>query len=210
MAADRLQSFVSERNAKLATDAAIQGGMGLGFSLVTFGGFWWIAWLLFGSFREGLTAPVPLAITAVYVAVATWSAWRGVDPYDNLLPLTRAEANRREVEARVKDLVGGTGLEGLARREGIAGCAQWLLAGPQGVIKGVRTWSKRVTPDPALLSAAQSLLDAAATTPPPIGEDPRASLLLVHLGLARLDADPEGIVRVFPTAKGKRVVDPAG
>ena len=214
---ERLLAYVDERNAQLTTDAALQAGMGLGFCVLTFGGFWWVAWLLFGSFRHGFSSPLPLTVTAIYAAVATWSAWRGVNPYDNLRPLTNAEVQRREIEEAVRLCIasaglgsGGAGL-GLARREGIAGCAHVLLAGPEGVIKGLRTWRKRLVPDPTLLLAAQGLLDAAAHEPQTLDANPRAAILLAHLGLVRFEADPtDGAVRLHPTAKGKRLAQPAG
>lgn len=122
---ERVRTFVETRNGELATDALLQGGMGLAFSLVTFGGFWWIAWLLLGSLEQGLFAPLPLGVTAIYVGVSTWSAWRGVEPYDDLTPLTRGEAARREVEDAVASFAGGAGLETLGtRRASTATCAQ--------------------------------------------------------------------------------------
>ena len=204
--AKSVETFSEERNGELLTDAFLQGGMGLGFSLATFGGFWWVCWLVLGGWRDGVLAPLPLAITAVYVGAASWSARRGVDPYQNLLPLTRAEASRREIEEVVANFA-GTGLEGLGRREGVAGCATWLIAGPKGFLAGWRAWSQRVQASQELLNRAQQLLELSLEAPRPLEQNSRAGLLLLHLGLVRLEPNSAGTVCVTPTAKGKNLVE---
>lgn len=200
-----LSEYIAERNGDLLGDAVLQGGMGLVFSAVTFLGVWVIGWFVALSWSAGFDSPFPLLITAVYAAVASWSAWREVDPYDHLLPATQAEATRREVEEALQGIVGSPGVLSLGTREGVAGCATWLIAGPKGVLGGWRALNRRVTPEPAQVTEADALLRSAREGPAPIGERQRAALLLVHLRLADLELDPEGRVLLVPTAKGKRV-----
>jgi len=197
--AENLQRFLDTRNGGLASDALLKGGMGLAFSCATFGGFWWIAWLILGSWKKGLFDPLPLGVTLVYVAVASWSAWRGVDPLANLTPLTQGNVQRHELEAAVSEFAGTGGLEGLGRREGVAGCANVLLAGPQGVVGGWNAWRKRVEPEPELVAEAAELL---ASLPAEAGGD-RGALLLLVLGLAQVERDERGELRLSTTRKGR-------
>ena len=196
-----LRETIDARNGELLGDTIMQGVMGAGFSVVTFGAFWFITWMLLGGYKAGYSDPIPLGVTAIYVAAATWSAWRGVDPVANLVPLTRGEAAKREIEDAVRNVVGG-GFEKIARRESIAGCANVLIAGPKCLLAAWSAWRKRVNADPALIESAAALL---GEDPRPVEGSERGALLLVHLGLASLELGADGDVVVVTTAKGKQV-----
>lgn len=202
---ERLLVFAQARNASLAQDAGIQGGLALVFGVLTFGGFWWIAWLMFGSFRAGALSPIPLALTAVYAGAATWSAWRGVDPLGGLSPLTQGEASRRDLEAAVSELVGGSGLETIGTREGVAGCADWLVAGPRGVFAAWAKWRRRIVLQGEVLDEAVALLSAARAGGALLAGREGGGVALLALGLARFELDAEGEGRAILSAKGARV-----
>lgn len=200
---DRLQAFIARRNQGHLEDAAMKGGLGLAFSLVTFGGFWWIAWLMFGTYKQGWSSPIPLALVALYLGVATWSAWRGVDPHRDLRPLTAGEADKRALEAAVAEFAGVGGLQGVGTREGVAGCANWLIAGPKSVLEALAAWNKRVTLPPDLIEESAALL---RQLPQPSEGAERAAVVLLTLGLADASLDGEGELILETTRRGREVV----
>lgn len=197
------EEYVADRNGDHAGTAAIQAGTGLGCSLVaaflvfTVGAFlgasWW-SW-------QHATGLGWLAVVT-YMGVATWSAWRRVEPLASLSPLTDAERARRELEDRFAD---GAGQAATAlRRESVAGFADLLVAGPRNLFRAWGSWQQRVALDPALTKRCRGLLEASsADRGAPAGTDPLAALCLVRLGLAQSATGPDGAVRVLATAKGR-------
>jgi len=180
----------------------MKGGLGLAFSFVTFGGFWWIAWLMFGTYKQGWSSPIPLALVALYLGVATWSAWRGVDPTRDLRPLTAGEADKRALEAAVAEFAGVGGLQGAGTREGVAGCANWLIAGPKSVLEGRAAWKKRVSLPSDLVEESAALLEL---LPKPAAGAERAAVVLLTLGLADATLDAQGEVVLETTRRGREV-----
>src|SRR5262245_32167814 len=88
---DQLQMVVKQRNRELASDAIIKIGLGIVFSLFTFGFVFWLG--LFVGFGVagylGLTAWQFSAIfTGIFVVAAVWSAWQRVNPLAGVKPLT--------------------------------------------------------------------------------------------------------------------------
>lgn len=201
-----LERFVAARNGQLMTDVLLKGGMGAAFTLATFGGLWWITFLVVGAgFGFAGAATTAALITAVYVAASVWSALRGVDPLANLAPLTTRERARREVEDAVRDVVGG-GLERVLRRDAIAGLGGCLIAGPASLVGAWQAWRRRLQLDPTTLAEAEAVLSAADDRAGAgVADRERGALALVHLGLVRLEPSATGEVVARLTARGKQL-----
>ncbi len=201
-----LERYVAERNADLAQTAAIQGVTGLGCLVVTAGLLMVLFSLFIGLGWFGLRGAFWFAVgaTALYLAVATYSAWRRIDPLASLAPLTRAEADRRAIEDALADLTDGPLL---LREEAVAGLASGLVAGPANLFAAWRTWRRRVLLDRDLSKGCEALLArAAAPEGAPVASAPRSAAALVQLGLARVALGEDGALWVRLSPKGKQLV----
>src|SRR5205809_274820 len=92
--ADRLHEMVRRSNAELATQAALKAGLGLAFTFFTFGFVFWLSCFV-GFFVAGVLKIPPwqfgVIVSGLFLIVASWSAWRRVDPLAGLRRLTDEE-----------------------------------------------------------------------------------------------------------------------
>src|ERR1035438_3377979 len=91
---DRISQMLSHRNRELAADAMLKALLGIAFAVVTFGVLFWMGWFVgvFVGHYLGLRAwQFGAILTGIFFVVATWSAWRRVDPLADLKPLTDAQ-----------------------------------------------------------------------------------------------------------------------
>lgn len=207
----RLHDYVSDRNRELLHEALSRGVLALAFTGVTLAAVWFAAWLCHmqwsSRLRFDLLDPWPIGVVLVYAAVATWSAWREVDPFVHLPPPTEEERARSAVESLAMKGGGGVALVSLLERRRLAGCGTLLIDGPRSLIKAWRTYRRRVEVEAPLVLEAEGLLQEAIAAPAHVGSRHRSALLLMQLGLAELALDGADEVRLEATTKGIRLRD---
>lgn len=183
-AADRLSRMVHRRNRELAFDAALKALLGIGFSLVTFGVLFWMGWFVgfFMARHLNLHAwQFGAIVTGLFFVVATWSAWRRVDPLAGLAPLSD-----RQLLLTMISQVSGEFLY-FSPRHATAGAAIVLLGGPAGVFEALGTWAHRIRADSTLIEEAARLLALCqAELPAKEVREPAAAFLLRRLALIKV------------------------
>ncbi|MCA9293441.1 MAG: hypothetical protein KDA20_06480 [Phycisphaerales bacterium] len=152
--AANIRRLIAERNRELALRAAIECSTGVLFSLFVFGGVF-----VFGLFmgllvadKLGLSAvQFALIVLTVFLAACFWSAWRRVDPFEGLSPVSEGEYFAVLVAAS------GTAMYFQPRLVS-AGGAALLLGGPENIFNSISTWRHRLPDDDALVNDAANFL----------------------------------------------------
>jgi hypothetical protein len=185
---DRLTQVVRSHNRELAFDAGLKAFLGIVFSCITFGLLFWLGWfvgLFFASYLHLDAWQFGLILTGLFLVVATWSAWRRVDPLAGLQPLSDAQLLLTLISQASGSLLY------FSPRHSTAGAAMLLLGGPANVLEAFGIWAHRIRFNPSLIQEASHLLEACQT---PVGaeqvSDPAAAWLLKHL--AFIDFIPNG------------------
>ena len=181
---ERLTEIVRRRDRALAFDAALKAGLGIIFSLITFGVLFWFGWVT-GFFVGHSVNLHPWQLGAIvsglFFVVACWSAWRRVDPLAGLEPLTDAQM--------LAMLIGrATGaFMAFSPRHAIAGAALVLLGGPASVFQALGIWAHRLRADAGLIQQAAKLL-VQCKAEPPVEQvrDVSAAILLRRLALVKI------------------------
>jgi hypothetical protein len=196
---DRVSELVRRRNRELAFDAALKAGLGIVFSVLTFGTLFWFGWVVGFFVGHSLgTYPWQLGslVAGVFFVVATWSAWRHVDPLAGLEPLTDGQM--------LLTLIGqATGaFTYFSPRHATAGAALMLLGGPANVIEAFGIWAHRHRADAELIEQAARLL-VLCREELPVDEVriPAAAFLLRRLALIKVLPRGDSAV-IAPTDKG--------
>jgi hypothetical protein len=153
--AERISRLVERRNRELASDAALKAGLGVAFSLLTFGVFFWFSWVI-GFMVSALLSlyawQFAAILTGLFFVVTVWSAWRRVDPLAELTPMT-------DEEWMLTMLSQATGaFLYFSPRHATAGAALILLGGPVAVFESLGIWAHRLPADPSLIEEAAKLL----------------------------------------------------
>jgi hypothetical protein len=153
--AGRLLRRIQARNRELLLEAAIEAGMGVLFTALTSAVVFCIAWFVcssFGGFRfPAWTAA--LAVTAIYVLVSAISAWRQIDPFAGLTPMSDAQHLAIAVSSVLDGYVH-------INRHTVAGLAAILMGGPLNLVSALRTWLHRLPTGPALIDQAVDILSS--------------------------------------------------
>ena len=181
---DRLAQLVRRRNRELAFDAALKAGLGIVFSLLTFGCVFWFSWVLGFFFASQLNLhpwQFGAVVTGLFVIVATWSAWRRVDPLAGLQRLSD-----QQMFLTLLSQATGSMLY-FSPRHASAGMALILLGGPVNVFEALGIWAYRLPTTLILLEEATRLLEACQSGIPiePF-RGPAAVLLLRRLFLIKV------------------------
>lgn len=212
--AARLDELSRRHNRGLAFDAALKASLGLVFSLLTFGVVYWLGWCVGFFFAPYLSLQAwqfGLLVAAVFVAVATWSAWRNVNPLAGLQPMSEKELMTMLVSE-------AAGLGCLSPRHASAGAAVVLMGGPASLLRAVATRTARIRRGHALMEDAASLLVASEESC--LARRVRqlnAAVLLRRLGLIKVISHDESAaltvtdkgMRLLSGAKGKAGKRPA-
>lgn len=181
---DRVNHMVRRRNRELAFDAALKASLGIVFSLVTYGVLFWMGWFV-GFFVGGYLNLRPwqfgAILTGLFFVVATWSAWRRVDPLAGLKPLS----DRQLLLTLISQA--SPGLLYFSPRHATAGAAMILLGGPANVIEAFGIWAHRIRVEGSLIEDASRLLASCETEfPAEQVREPAAALLLRRLSLVKV------------------------
>jgi hypothetical protein len=181
---DRLSEMANRRNRELASDAMLKALLGIGFGVVTFGVLFWMGWFvgIFVAHSVHLNAwQFGAILTGLFFVVATWSAWRRVDPLAGLQPLT----DRQMLLTLIGQATGA--FVYFSPRHATAGAAIVLLGGPASVFEALGIWAHRIRTDTAQLEQAARLLVLCQKELPAdeVGA-PAAAFLLRRLALIKV------------------------
>ena len=181
---DRVSDLVKARNRELARDAALEAALGIGFSIGTFAFVFWISWfagVLVARYFNVYAWQFGTIVTGVFFVVATWSAWRRVDPLEGLKPMTDKQLLSMLV------IETALGVNCFSPRHASAGLALVLLGGPAGVFKAIGIWAHRIRVDDATIENAANLLASCRTklSANDVG-DPFAAIVLRRLSLIKV------------------------
>lgn len=197
-----IQQAVAARNRELAIEAVIEAALGVLFCALVFGGVYVIAWfaLMFMiSFDASRASQYALGLTAIYATVATFSAWRRVDPLANVRRLSDVEESLMMMGPMLPYGIG------MQPRHATAGAAVVLIGGPANLLEAWATWRHRLPSSGRVIeSAAEVLQQAAHEVQVQQVADPLAAQVLHRLGLIKVTGEREK--RLGLTEKGRGVL----
>jgi hypothetical protein len=153
--ASRLLRRIKARNHELMVEIAIEAALGILFTVLTSVAVFAIAWFVgfsIGGFRFSAST-VALGVTAIYLLVSVISAWRNVDPFAGLAPMSDADRMAFAVSGMVSGYVH-------FNRHSVAGLAAVLMGGPMNLVGALRNWLHRLPTDPRLIDQAAEILSA--------------------------------------------------
>jgi hypothetical protein len=180
----RIDDLVRRRNREIASEALLKAVLGIGFSIVVYGVLFWMGWFV-GWFVAKYLNLHPwqfgALLSGLFFVVATWSAWRRVDPLADLKPMTKQQLLLTMISQA------SPGVLYFSPRHATAGAALILLGGPANVIEAFGIWAHRLRADSSLIEDAALLLAfCEAELPAEEVREPRAALLLRRLGLIKV------------------------
>jgi hypothetical protein len=199
----RLREMVSGYNRDVRLEVLFKSLLGLGFSVLVFGFVFWLAWFTGLFFTASLHLHAwqfAILVAGLFLIVATWSAWKQVDPLAGLQPLTDQQ--------RLLTLISQAtpGVVYFSPRHATAGAAAVLLAGPANILEALGIWVWRLRLDPMLLEEAARLLNACnANYRIEEIREPEAALLLKRLALVKLVPLDDSSALTL-TEKGEKIV----
>jgi hypothetical protein len=153
--AGRLLRRIQARNQELIVEILIEAVLGILFTALTSIAVFGIAWFVgksIGGFRFS-AATVALGVTAIYLFVSTISAWRNVDPFAGLAPMSDADRLAFAVSGMVSGYVH-------FNRHSVAGLAAVLMGGPMNLAGALRNWMHRLPTDAEVIAQAAEILAA--------------------------------------------------
>ncbi len=198
--ASRLLRRIEARNRELMTETAVDAAMGVFATVLTAGILYCIAWFVFKTIagRGFPASTVALCTTALYVVVSAISAWKQVDPFVGLKPMSDTDHLLFAVSAGVNGYVH-------MNRHTVAGFATLLMGGPVNLVSALGSWLHRLPTDPQVIDQAVEIL--AACRPEIDLKKARASfpaaVLLRRLNLIVPRADSTVVTL---TEKGREVI----
>ena len=151
----RLLRRVEARNRELVLEAAVDAGMGLVVLAVTSGVVFCVAWYVCISLG-GLQFPasrVALCVTAIFVVIGAISAWRSVDPFAGLKPMSDTDHVLFAASTFVDGYVH-------MNRHTVAGLASVVMGGQANLVSALRSWLHRLPSDPLTIDEAAKILNA--------------------------------------------------
>lgn len=153
--ASRLLRRVQVRNRELMIETTIEAAMGIFFTALTSGVVYCIAWYVCFTLggRRFPASTVALATMGIFVIVSAISAWRHVDPFAGLKPMSDAEHLMFAASSMVDGYVH-------MNRHTVAGLATVVMGGPVNLVSALGSWLHRLPTDPALIDQAAGILSA--------------------------------------------------
>ena len=207
MLANRIQKRAEKRNKELTIQAAVVTLMGVLWSLLVFGGIYALTWMV--SF---LTMPLrfshslaALIVMLIFLTVAICSAWKRVDLFAGLAPLTNIQVALTIVSPVMGNFYYSS------PRHTTAGFAFVLLAGPLNLLEAIGLWNHRLLFDDTICQEAAELLQRCQKeiSAKKIDCQPAAVVLLKRLALIK-SIDHNGSTVVTATEKGDHLLKRSG
>lgn len=195
----KLRTLIATENRKIAGEALLTAALGLGISLVVYGGVFWLSWIAFFFWLRGLRigseTTSALLVTAVFALGGIVAAWRRHDPMDSV----------RGMDPDMHDLQMGLGYAlgvPVVNRQSIAGFASLLIGGPANVLEAFALWRKRLPADAMTAADAVQLLEQSRHNLTLNATHDRKQIVLLHrLGLVKTAAQ-SGRITLALTMKG--------
>jgi len=203
-----IESIIRNHNADARTEAWTKLVLGAVFTLFFSFMIWGVSFFMLLLFVGGKAViSGSLLITAIFLGVTVWSAWKRVDPLAGLDPDSLGPRLPVGVGYALAGSVGGlaTGL----RRQSLAGAAWFLISGPTSILEGWKALGRSLPSDPGTVSECMELLEESkGGLRTDRVRSPRAYSILSTLGLVKIDQDEEGNLLVRPTEKGRAYLLP--
>ncbi len=185
--AGRLRGMVRRHNFELWCEAVIKSLLGIVFTAIVFGAIFGIGWFV----GQGAAPMVGLhawhfgaILAGIFLLVATWSAWRRVNPLAGL----QRSSDGEELLSMISRAVGGVPY--INPRHATATAAMVLLGGPANMLQAMGAVLSRIRASRSLLDEASQLLTACRETCPIESvHEPSAALLLGRLALIKVIPD---------------------
>jgi hypothetical protein len=199
----RLTEVIRAHNREVRFEALLKASLGVIFSLVTFGFVFWVGWVagfFFANYIGLDAAQFALFLTLMFLIVATWSAWRRVDPLAGLEPLSEQQLFLMVAAPAI------TGGVYFSPRHATAGAALVMIGGPAAVFQALGVWTHRIRADEELIQDATRLLAACKRNCPANQVRKLAAALLLRQ-LALIKTIPgDGSPALTVTAKGSALL----
>ncbi len=198
-----LGDMVRRCNRKLAFDAVLKASMGVLFSVLTFGFVYWAGWFFGFFFARYLSLHAwqfGVIFAGLLLVVATWSAWRRVDPMAGLQRLSDTQLLLTLISQASPNILY------FSPRHATAGAALILIGGPANVVQAFGIWAHRIRVEGSLIADAARLL-ASCQTRLPVKQvrEPAAALLLKRLALIKVIPSGDSVALAL-TDKGFAVL----
>ncbi len=199
--AQRIGRLVRSRNQQLQKDARVEYGIGAAFSVLVFGGFFILAYMM-GLIAGDSPFLFALGLTVAMVALFTLVAWRTVNPTRELLPLDKPKAVARLVSGATP-----SALDFVPRTES-PGTISFFLSGPESLLKAWGMQRNLLPVDDALFARAFDVLQRCerGIRLNRIAEITAEVVLLRRLGLIRVERRDSGQTLVL-TDSGRALLD---
>jgi len=197
--AARLNQLIAAENRRIIGEAVIAMLVGAATCILVYGGMFWIVYLaLYFTRPFGLRQPAlaSLVITGVFMLFSVISAWRRVDPIDDVEAMDPA---KQSLQMSLGYMAGVPVLN----RQSIAGFASLFIGGPMNLIDGSTLFRSRIRCDASTIASAAGILSACRDgLPLSPALLPAAIGLLFRLGLIKAASHGSGAIELHLTAKG--------
>ena len=136
-------------------ETTIEAATGILFTALTSGVIFCIVWFVCVSLggRRFPASTVALGATGIFVLVSAVSAWRHVDPFAGLKPMSNADHLLFAVSSMVDGYVH-------VNRHTVAGLASVLMGGLVNLVSALGSWLHRLPTDPLVIDQAAGILSA--------------------------------------------------
>jgi hypothetical protein len=155
--AQRILRRVRARNRQLAIEMSIELAMGILFTILSAGFLYGVVrFICFRFAGDGFpSSNVALGVMVAYTIGGFVAAWRQVDPFENLTPMSSSE---RDSIAASAIAPGYTHVN----RRSVAGTGSFLMAGQVNLVSALATWRLRLSAKPELIDQAAEILAASS------------------------------------------------
>ncbi|MFK7817088.1 MAG: hypothetical protein AB8G99_00090 [Planctomycetaceae bacterium] len=198
--ASRLSRLVERRNKKITAEAGLDLLMGAGFLALLYGGLLFLSWLWFYRVRASSPGYCALGLTFATAMCCGVVAWRQVDPFRGLAPMTQTQKALTFISQASPNVLyfsplhAGAGLVGL------------MSSGFEPLFEGIgRLRNQLSTSDEIHAEAATILVQSSRRLKLKSIRSVPALLLLKQLSLVRVEIN--GVTELLrPTEKGERLL----
>ena len=179
---ERFGQLVAGQNQEIRLQAGIQMATGALYSLAVGGAIWLTIWVpaVFTCIDFRQASHWAWGVVLVFAGVATFEAWRQVEPFAALEPLTEWQ------RALTAFSQATPGFVYFSPRHASAGIAFLLLAGPESLFSATKLWRSQLPADPEAQANALGLLQDLQRPSLASQVPPEAATTLHRLGLIKI------------------------
>lgn len=175
---DRISKLAISRNREIILEAGLEFGLGVIFTLITFGVMYWLVWIF--GFLAHAPFYVPALVTGIFAIVSIYSAWHNINPLADVAPMTDMQYNLTMISLATPGFIYAS------PEHSIAGLSMFLFGGPANIIKSWPTWRDRLRFDAEIIKQSADVLRRTEDNVPIESvTEPRAVILLHRLTLIK-------------------------